>query len=101
MAKEKGRLLDEKLSEVPKKILEKKIEEKKQELEEAKRKFFNTKVKRISKEILYTFVISALLGFVLWAWLPQQFNFHRALAMGVLYFILFEELRLQNFFKQQ
>jgi len=49
---------------------------------------------------LYLIILALILGFILWAWKPELFSYPKALALGLAWYMLFEELQLHNMFKK-
>ena len=97
----KDRKLDEELKAVAQKEIAAELEKKKTELVVLKKGYRILKLKRILREVGYAFVISLFLGFSLWSWFPAEFSAYRSAALGILFYIAFEELRLHKMFKQE
>ena len=93
--------LEEEFTEIKKEEVEKEIVKAKDENKRLKHLFLKQKLKRIRLDVYYTLIISLLCGFMLWAWQPELFSIYRALALGIGWMLLFNELQLHKMFKKE
>lgn len=93
--------LDEEYQEITQKEIDKEIKKTEEKIKKAKRGLFKFRLKTFRNDLIFTLIISGILGFILWAWKPEIFSYAKSLALGLAWYMLFEELRLQNLFKQK
>lgn len=93
---EKNRLQEE-FEKLQRKEEKRKTEEK---LQKVKDDYLKLRVKKILNDVLYVLIISLLFGLCLFAWMPERFSILRALSLGVIWYLLFEEIKLQNIFRR-
>ena len=94
-----------KLEEEYQKLDEEKIDEdikkKEKEVEEKKHELLKFRLRKFKNDGIYIFIISIILGFILWAWKPSLFSYTKALALGLAWYMLFDDLQLQKMFRKQ
>ncbi len=93
--------LEEEYKEVEKKEIEQKIKTNEAAIKKQKERYLRWKVRRLVTDIIYSLVVSVASGFIIWAWIPNHFSIYKALAVGVAWYLLFEELRLHRMFKRE
>ena len=93
--------LEEEYQELDKEEVEDKIEKAKAENKQLKKKAIKRQIKQLRYDILYIIIISIVFGFILWAWKPQHFSYARALALGLAWYLLFDELKLHKMLKKE
>ena len=91
---EEYRELDKKEVADQKKDIEKKIKDKKDLL-------LKYRISKLKNDFVYVFLVSIILGFILFVWFPSMFGYFRSLALGLVWFLLFEELHLHKMFKKE
>ncbi len=93
--------LEEEYQKIEKEEVEDKIEKAKAENKHLKKLIINRQIKQLRYDVLYIIIISIVLGFILWAWKPSQFSYTKALALGLAWYLLFDELKLHKMFKKE
>ncbi|KKL55600.1 hypothetical protein LCGC14_2253790 [marine sediment metagenome] len=98
MAKGKKRL-DEEYQTIDKKDAEELIKSNDKEIKKYKRLLFISQLKKLRNDFLYVLIVTLMMGFALYAWFPKEFTFYRIIGLGFLWWLLFEELRMHQMFK--
>ena len=97
----KERKLEEDYKKLDKEDIEKEKEDIEKKIKDKKHQLLKFRLTKIRYDIYYTLVVSIILGFILWAWEPLLFSAWKALALGLAWFLLFEELHLHKMFKKE
>ena len=92
--------IDEALREVKREELEAEIGKKELQLEAERRKYRIYALKAFGFEMIYYFSITLMLGFALYAWFPAHYSNARALGIGLVFYVAFEELKIHLMFKK-
>ena len=93
--------LQEEYEDIDKEDIKKEIKKAEDSIKKQKKALLNFQLKKFRNDILYTLILSSILGYILWAWKPEMFTFWKALALGLGWFLLFEELLLHKMFKRE
>ena len=80
---------------------EEKIKENEKRIDDLKKRQWRMYWNRLRIDSFYVIIISLMFGFSLWAWFPSQFTWFRVMAFGMIWWLLFEELKLHKMFKQE
>lgn len=93
--------LQEDYQKLEKKEIKKKLEEDKKALKSGRANYNKIKIKKFLNDLIYVLIISAAGGFLLWVWLPEKFTILKSFSIGVIWYLLFEELKLHRMFKKE
>lgn len=97
--KKASRKLDEEFTKIQIEEEKKDLEVKEQQLKINKRRMLILKLKFLRNDILYLAVVALIFAFVLWSWFPGLFTWPRSVALSLVFYLLFEELKLHKMFK--
>lgn len=93
--------LQEEYEDIKKEEIDEQIKKAEEAVEKKRKEISKFRVRKFKNDVFYTIIISIILGFILWAWKPDMFTFWKALALGFAWYLLFDELKLQNLFKRE
>ncbi len=93
--------LQEEFEKIKKEDIKEEIKKTEKRIADNKKKVVKLQLKQLRNDIVYVFIISTILGFILWAWKPLIFSYWKSLAAGTLWYLLFEELKLHKMFKKE
>ena len=93
--------LDEEYVKLDKEEIKKKEEKHQEVIKEKINIMKRMKLNKLRNDVIYTIIISVMLGFILWSFKPESFTFPRALALGLAWYLLFDDLMLQRLFKKE
>lgn len=94
------RKLSEQLQDVPQKKIEAKIAEDEKNISELKKKILKQKLRTFRNDCAFIAIMSFLLGFSWWSW-TDEISVFKSLSLGLLWFLLFDELQIHRMFKQK
>lgn len=93
--------LDEEYKEFTKEETKQKKEKVKVDLDKRKKLILKMHLRGLKNDAIYISVVTLFLGFALWSWKPEYFSFQSSLSLGLVWYLLFDDLKLHLMFKQK
>ncbi len=92
--------LEEDYQKISAEEIQEEIKKEEKKIEEKKHLLLKLRLRRFRNDFFYLIILSLILGYILWTWKPELFSYTKALALGLAWYVLFEELQLHKMFKK-
>ncbi len=94
------RKLEEEYQKIAKEEIEEEIKKEEKKKESIKHELLKFRLRKFKNDLLFLLILTLILGFILWSWKPELFSYTKALALGLAWYLIFEELQLHKMFKK-
>ncbi len=92
--------LDEEYQKISKEEIQEEIKKEEKKKVTMQHELLKFRLRKFKSDLLFLFIMTLILGFILWSWKPELFSYTKALALGLAWYLIFEELQLHRMFKK-